>query len=69
MSFLEESRPIILAAGGTGGHIYPAISVARALIKRTRNIAIITDDRGTLFSQYDLNTDIHYIKASSPSGG
>lgn len=69
MSFLEESRPIILAAGGTGGHIYPAISVARALIKRTRNIAIITDDRGTLFSQYDLNTDIYYIKASSPSGG
>ena len=69
MSFLEESRPIILAAGGTGGHLYPAISVARALIKRTRNIAIITDDRGTLFSQYDLNTDIYYIKASSPSGG
>ena len=42
MSFLEESRPIILAAGGTGGHIYPAISLARALIKKPD--LVILDD-------------------------
>ncbi len=33
---LRESRPILIMAGGTGGHIYPALAVANCL--RDRNI-------------------------------
>ena len=33
-------KNIILAAGGTGGHIYPAIAVAKALEEQNPNIKI-----------------------------
>ena len=26
-----SERPILIMAGGTGGHVYPALAVARAL--------------------------------------
>ncbi len=31
---MTELRPVVIAAGGTGGHIYPAIAVATELAKR-----------------------------------
>jgi len=68
MSFLIESRPIILAAGGTGGHVYPALAVAKVLFQRAWPIAIITDDRGTAFGNQDFVSEIHHIKAASPTG-
>ena len=68
MSFLIESRPIILAAGGTGGHVYPALAVAKVLLQRAWPIAIITDDRGTAFGNQDFVSEIHHIKAASPTG-
>src|SRR5574344_1551954 len=37
---------IILTAGGTGGHIYPAESLAAELIHRGYRVALITDTRG-----------------------
>ena len=68
MSFLIESRPIILAAGGTGGHVYPALAVAKVLLARAWSIAIITDERGTAFGNQDFAAEIHHIKAASPAG-
>ena len=34
---MNIKKKIIISAGGTGGHIYPAISVAQALQKRLNN--------------------------------
>ena len=44
-TFVENNRPIVLAAGGTGGHIVPAMRVASDLIKTGRKVVLITDRR------------------------
>lgn len=69
----EQSNIVILAAGGTGGHIFPAEALAEVL--RTRGYApqLVTDHR---FHQYNKNSGqgvlgqipIHTIRAGSLSG-
>lgn len=38
--------PIVIAAGGTGGHLFPAQALANELIARGHEITLITDERG-----------------------
>ena len=38
-------RPIVIAAGGTGGHFFPAEALAAALIARGERVALMTDSR------------------------
>ncbi len=38
-------RPIAIAAGGTGGHVFPAEALAIALVARGQRIVLITDAR------------------------
>jgi UDP-N-acetylglucosamine--N-acetylmuramyl-(pentapeptide) pyrophosphoryl-undecaprenol N-acetylglucosamine transferase len=33
-----STRPILVMAGGTGGHVYPALAVARALTEKSRDV-------------------------------
>ena len=41
-----SSRPILIMAGGTGGHVYPALAVARALQANSREIVWLGTHRG-----------------------
>lgn len=38
-------RPVVIAAGGTGGHLFPAEALASALIARGERIVLMTDAR------------------------
>lgn len=40
------ARPILVMAGGTGGHVYPALAVARALQAHARNVIWLGTHRG-----------------------
>jgi UDP-N-acetylglucosamine--N-acetylmuramyl-(pentapeptide) pyrophosphoryl-undecaprenol N-acetylglucosamine transferase len=66
---MNTAGPIVLASGGTGGHVIPARALADALIARGWKIALVTDGRGLAFGDNDANTEIHQVKAASLGGG
>ena len=40
------NRPILIMAGGTGGHVYPALAVARALLQEAKEVIWLGSRRG-----------------------
>ena len=46
MSRSQVSRPILVMAGGTGGHVYPALAVAQALEAHDQDIVWLGTHRG-----------------------
>ncbi len=51
MSVGAETRPIALAAGGTGGHMFPAEALAQELKRRGRQVLLVTDARGARYAE------------------
>ena len=41
-----SGRPILVMAGGTGGHVYPALAVALALVAHSQNVVWLGTHRG-----------------------
>ncbi len=41
----QPVRPIVIAAGGTGGHFFPAEALAAELLSRGHRVALMTDTR------------------------
>lgn len=60
-------RKIILVAGGTGGHVFPAISLAEKLKGMGHDILIITDLRGKKFGIEKNGMSVKYINVKNPS--
>lgn len=42
---------IIIAAGGTGGHMFPAKAFAEEAVRRGANVALVTDPRGKKYTE------------------
>jgi len=64
----DRRRAIVLSAGGTGGHVFPAQSLADSLVKRGFPIALITDRRATALSGALANAETYRINAAAISG-
>jgi len=56
---------IILAAGGTGGHLYPAEALALELLNRGHQVIIITDKRGSAFQNLGDKVRIERVNAAT----
>ncbi len=54
---------ILLCAGGTGGHVFPARALAEELLKRGYRVAFACDYRGEKYLDGLKNVDIHVISA------
>ena len=61
-------RTIMLAAGGTGGHMFPARALAGVLQKRGWRIVLVTDARGRKLCDGFPADDIFEVASSSPGG-
>tara|TARA_B100001057_G_scaffold224214_1_gene224517 strand:+ start:11420 stop:12511 length:1092 start_codon:yes stop_codon:yes gene_type:complete len=57
-------KNILIATGGTGGHVFPAYSLASYLIKNNYNVEISTDKRGYLFLKKYEDLKIIYLPSS-----
>ena len=65
----DASKPVILlAAGGTGGHLFPAEALASELTARGVIIHLATDQRGMAYGGAFPALARHEIRAATPSG-
>ena len=65
------ARPprIVLAAGGTGGHMFPALAVAEVLKTRGIEPVLVTDGRGERYSAGFEGMEKHILPAANVSRG
>ncbi len=63
------SALIALAAGGTGGHMFPAEALARELLGRGVGVALVTDRRGQAFGDKLPGASLHRIRAGRFGAG
>jgi len=62
-------QPIVIAAGGTGGHFFPAEALAAALIARGERVVLLADARsGGLASEVFANSERHVIAGAGLAG-
>ncbi|MGH6981419.1 MAG: glycosyltransferase, partial [Stellaceae bacterium] len=65
---MSGKKLIALAAGGTGGHLFPAEALARELMSRGYRVALITDRRGQTFGD-KIGVELHRVRAGRIEAG
>ena len=65
----KELIKIIIATGGTGGHVFPACSLAEHLITKKINVQLISDQRGMKYFKDYSHLNVIKITSSTISGG
>lgn len=63
----EPNRLVVLAAGGTGGHLFPAQALAEALVRRGYVIHLMTDERVRDYGRSFPAIETHLVPAATIS--
>lgn len=64
----QPSKLIVLTAGGTGGHVFPAEALAAELLARGHRLALVTDRRGQAYGGTLGSLTTHRISAGGIAG-
>ena len=66
---MNPDNLILVAAGGTGGHLFPAEALSHALIARGARVRLATDSRALKYGQAFPAEAVHEIASATPTGG
>ena len=61
---MTKNNKILIATGGTGGHVFPAYSLARNFIRNNYNVKLVTDIRGFNYLKDYKDLDLTKISSS-----
>ena len=64
----SKGHLVVLAAGGTGGHVFPAKALAAELAGRGCRLVVITDRRGGAWNGALDGVETHRIRAGGLAG-
>ena len=64
----DQAPMVVLAAGGTGGHVFPAEALAAELTGRGCRLAVVTDRRGGSWQGALDGVETHRIRAGGIAG-
>ncbi|WP_103716515.1 undecaprenyldiphospho-muramoylpentapeptide beta-N-acetylglucosaminyltransferase [Bosea psychrotolerans] len=59
---------VVLAAGGTGGHLFPAEALSHALHAQGARVVLMTDTRAAEYAGNFPAEAVHAVQAATPSG-
>jgi UDP-N-acetylglucosamine--N-acetylmuramyl-(pentapeptide) pyrophosphoryl-undecaprenol N-acetylglucosamine transferase len=65
---MKARHLVVLAAGGSGGHVFPAEALAAELAARGCRLALVTDRRGDAFSGPTEAVETYRIRARGVAG-
>lgn len=60
---------ILLSAGGTGGHVFPAAALAKDLVSRGYDVALATDKRGKKYEAHFDDVPFHVLNSGAWGSG
>ena len=63
----RQRRAIVLAAGGTGGHLFPAQALAEELVRRDYVIHLMTDERVRDYGRNFPALEMHQLPSATLS--
>ena len=64
-----EAKQVLISAGGTGGHMFPAEALARDLIGRGYRVALATDVRGKKYEPFADGIPVYVLKSATLKSG
>ena len=62
---MTKSKLFLLAAGGTGGHLFPAEALAHELIARGHRVHLVTDSRAERYAGRFPASEVHVVRSAT----